>query len=102
MIRILVLLIALLFVLPVAAKQDGKGKGHAAGGVRSEHVSEMGDEKGKAWAGTKESEDKEDSDSDSEDDDGDKKDKKEKKEKKDEKDKKAKKGKKSKKSKKKK
>ena len=49
----LALMLALMLTFPVAAKQD-KGKG--AGGVRDDHASEIGLEKGKAWAwaGTKE------------------------------------------------
>jgi hypothetical protein len=44
-------LLMLLLSLPVIAKQD-KGKG--TGGVRDDHASEMGLEKGEAWAGSKE------------------------------------------------
>ena len=51
--KITILTIALLLALPVAAKQDEK-KGYGAGGVREEHASDMGLEKGKAWSGNKE------------------------------------------------
>ena len=39
---------------------DEKTKGHGAGGVRADHASERGLEKGKAWAGSKEKKDKKD------------------------------------------
>lgn len=50
---VLVSLLGLALAMPVcAARDDNKGKG--AGGLRGEHASEMGLEKGKAWAGSKE------------------------------------------------
>ncbi len=45
----------MLLTLPVVAKQD---KVKDAGGARSEHASELGMEKGKAWAGSKEKKEK--------------------------------------------
>ena len=54
MLKNIVLIIALIFALPVSAKQSEEKKGHGAGGVRDENASEMGLEKGKAWAGSKE------------------------------------------------
>ena len=41
--------------MPVLAKKDKESK---AGGMRDDHVSEMGMEKGKAYAGTKEKKEK--------------------------------------------
>lgn len=52
MLRILLLIVAVSFSVSGFAKQDDKGKG--PGGARSEHASEMGIEKGNAWAGRKE------------------------------------------------
>lgn len=49
-------LLMLLLSFPVIAKQD-KEKG--AGGVRDDHANEIGLEKGKAWAGSKEKKEKE-------------------------------------------
>jgi len=49
--RLTVFVFTILFVLPVCAKQDNNQK---AGGVRADHASEMGLDKGKAWAGSKE------------------------------------------------
>ena len=54
--KLTVFLLMMLLTLPVVAKQD---KGNSAGGARSEHASEMGMEKGKAWAGSKEKKTKE-------------------------------------------
>lgn len=54
--KLTVFLLMMLLTLPVVAKQ-GNGKG--AGGARTEHASEMGMEKGKAWAGSKEKKEKE-------------------------------------------
>ena len=71
--KIICLFIVLLLSAPVVAKQD-KGKG--PGGSRADNVSEMGMEKGKAWAGTKEKKIKDDTEEEV------KKEKKEKKEKK--------------------
>ena len=79
MLKILLFIVAVSLSVSGFAKQEDKGKG--PGGVRSEHASEMGIEKGTAWAGSKEK---------------DKAGKKEEKEKKDKKDKKEKKEKKSK------
>ena len=56
--KLVIIIATLMFVLPVVAKQ-GKEKG--AGGVRADHASEMGLEKGKAWAGNKEKSVKEES-----------------------------------------
>jgi len=44
---------ALLLVAGAAAAGEDK-KGHGAGGVRTDHASEQGLEKGEAWAGSKE------------------------------------------------
>ena len=52
--KIIVLIIALVFALPISAKQGEEKKGHGAGDVRDENASEMGIEKAKAWAGSKE------------------------------------------------
>ncbi len=46
----------------LAAKDDNKG--HGAGGARAEHASEQGLDKGKAWAGTREREEKMDDQAD--------------------------------------
>ena len=56
--KLVVFIMALVLAFPVVAKQ-GKGKG--AGGVRENQASEVGLEKGKAWAGTKEKKVKEES-----------------------------------------
>ena len=48
--RLIVFAMSLVFLLPVAAKQD---KVEKAGGARADHVSDKGVEKGKAWAGGK-------------------------------------------------
>ena len=55
---ILALVLAISFATGAAADDERK-KGHGAGGVRAEHASEKGMEKGKAWAGTREKEDEE-------------------------------------------
>ena len=95
--KLVVILIALLMALPVIAKED---KGHKAGGMRDEHASEMGLEKGKAYAGTKEKAEtlveEEEEDKEGKEDKEKKKEKKEKKEMKQKKEKKEKKEKKSK------
>ena len=61
------LVTALVLVLGMSsvglAEKGGKGKG--AGGARGDHVSDMGMEKGKAYAGEKEEEDKKDDGDDS-------------------------------------
>ena len=49
--KLFVFLIVVLMTFPVIAKDD---KGNKAGGKRAEHASEMGLEKGKAYAGQKE------------------------------------------------
>ena len=49
--KLFVFLIVGLMTFPVIAKED---KGNNAGGKRAEHASEMGLEKGKAYAGQKE------------------------------------------------
>ena len=49
--KLFVFLIVALMTFPVIAKDD---KGNKAGGKRAEHASEMGLEKGKAYAGEKE------------------------------------------------
>jgi len=77
--KLFVIFMVLFLSMPVLAKKDKENK---AGGMRDEHVSEMGMEKGKAYAGSKEKKDK--------DDDEEVKGKKEKKEKKAKKDKKSK------------
>ena len=55
---ILALMLAISFATGAAA-DDERNKGHGAGGVRADHASEKGMEKGKAWAGTREKEDEE-------------------------------------------
>jgi Pin2-interacting protein X1 len=87
---LLVLMISALMSGVAFAEKGGKGKG--AGGARGDHVSDMGMEKGKAYAGSKR--DSEASEDDDSDDDEGKKEKKEKKEKKAKKEKNEKKGKK--------
>ena len=52
MLKVLLFIVAVSFSVSGFAKQDDKGKG--SGGVRSEHASEMGIEKGNAWAGSQE------------------------------------------------
>lgn len=79
-----IFILALMFVLPVSAKQD---KDTDAGGVRSDHASDMGLEKGKAWAGDKEKKEKEKKEKKSKNEKEDKKGKKDKKDKKDKKEK---------------
>ncbi len=49
--KLFVFFIVLMLCMPVLAKQ---GKENKAGGMRDDHVSEMGMEKGKAYAGSKE------------------------------------------------
>ena len=53
-----VLALAMSFAAGASAGNEGK-KGYGAGGVRADHASEKGMEKGKAWAGSREKEDKE-------------------------------------------
>lgn len=60
--KLLTLLIIVFLSFPVIAKEHKDKKGHGAGGMRDEHASEMGLEKGKAWAGTKEKKVKEGAD----------------------------------------
>lgn len=72
--KLFVIVMVLFLSMPVLAKQEKENK---AGGMRDDHVSEMGMEKGKAYAGTKEKKDEDD-----EEEMKDKKDKKSKKEKK--------------------
>ena len=48
---LLILFAVIALSMPVLAKND---KANKAGGMRDEHASEMGMEKGKAYAGTKE------------------------------------------------
>lgn len=95
--KLLTLLLIVFLSFPVIAKDDKGKKGHGAGGVRDDHASEMGMEKGKAWAGSKEKKvkekDKGNEEGDSSEIEGDKKGKKEKKEEKEKKTKKAKKAK---------
>ena len=55
--NLMVLFIVLILSMPVFAKNDKENK---AGGMRDDHVSEMGMEKGKAYAGTKEKKEKDD------------------------------------------
>ena len=52
MLKILLFIVSVSLSFSSFAKQDNKGK--VPGGVRSEHASEMGIEKGNAWAGSKE------------------------------------------------
>ena len=49
---VLILSSALLMTAGTSSADQDK-KGHGAGGVRAEHASEQGLEKGKAWAGSK-------------------------------------------------
>jgi len=79
----LTLICALLFVAGTSAADEEK-KGHGAGGVRADHASEQGLEKGKAWAGSKENKDKSAQDKEEKHEKKQKKEKKEKKEKKSE------------------
>lgn len=72
--NLLVIFITLALSMPVLAKKDKESK---AGSMRDDHASEMGMDKGKAYAGTNEKKDKDD-----EEEMKDKKDKKSKKEKK--------------------
>ena len=53
---ILAVVLAISFATGAAADDERK-QGHGAGGVRADHASEKGMEKGKAWAGTREKED---------------------------------------------
>jgi hypothetical protein len=75
---VLILSSALLMTAGTSSADQDK-KGYGAGGVRAEHASEQGLEKGKAWAGSKEKDEKPTKE---------KKEKKEKKQKKDKKEKK--------------
>lgn len=59
--NLLLIILMFLVVSPAIAKEDKEKKGHGAGGVRDDHASEMGIEKGNAWAGAKEKKVKEDS-----------------------------------------
>ena len=79
---VLILASALLMAAGTSWPADQEKKGYGAGGVRAEHASEQGLEKGKAWAGSKEKDEKPTKE---------KKERKEKKEKKQKKDKKEKK-----------
>jgi hypothetical protein len=45
---------AALILAPNIPFADNEKKGHGAGGVRADHASDKGLEKGKAWAGSKE------------------------------------------------
>ena len=82
----LLILLSVLLAAPNISFADADKKGHGAGGVRADHASDKGLEKGKAWAGSKESEDsKEPRYKDDEKNGKDKKDKKNKKDKKDKK-----------------
>jgi hypothetical protein len=56
--QLVVLLLVLLLALPVLAAKEDK-KGHGAGGMRDEHASEQGLEQGQAWSGRKEKKAKE-------------------------------------------
>lgn len=69
-----VLVVAAGFSVGTIAANDDK-KGHGAGGVRAEHASETGIEKGKAWAGSREKDAKEQTEEETK---GDKKEKKQK------------------------
>lgn len=71
----LVIFMGALIILAGPSSAEKEEKGYGAGGIRAEHASEQGLEKGKAWAGSKEKKDK--------DEDSEKKEKKEKKKKKD-------------------
>lgn len=78
---VLILSSALLMTAGTSSADQEK-KGYGAGGVRAEHASEQGIEKGKAWAGSKDEKPTKEKKEKKE-----KKQKKEKKEKKEEKDK---------------
>ena len=54
---VLILSSALLMAVGTSSADQEK-KGYGAGGVRAEHASEQGLEKGKAWAGSKEKDEK--------------------------------------------
>ena len=86
-IRLLLVLMISFGLVGVSMAAKG-GKGQGAGGVRTDHVSETGMEKGKAWAGEKEKNEKDEKDE------KEKKEKNEKKENNEKKEKKEKKGKK--------
>ena len=77
--KIIVFIIAIFLTLPISAKQGEEKQGYGAGGVRDDHASEMGVEKGKAWAGSKEKKVKEESKDEIDEEKVPKKDKKEKK-----------------------
>jgi hypothetical protein len=51
------IVLSALLVAAGSAIADEEKKGHGAGGVRAEHASEQGLDKGKAWAGSKEKKD---------------------------------------------
>lgn len=51
------ILISALLAAAGSAIADEEKKGHGAGGVRADHASEQGLDKGKAWAGSKEKKD---------------------------------------------
>ena len=55
---ILFISMAALISAPNLAFADDEKKGHGAGGVRADHASDKGLEKGKAWAGSKEKKEK--------------------------------------------
>jgi hypothetical protein len=55
---ILIVFLATLILAPGLSFADDQKKGHGAGGVRADHASEKGLEKGKAWAGEKEKKEK--------------------------------------------
>ena len=52
----LLILLSALVVAPSISFADDAQKGHGAGGVRGDHASDKGLEKGKAWAGSRETE----------------------------------------------
>ena len=54
---VLILSSALLMTAGTSSADQEK-KGHGAGGVRTQHASEQGLEKGKAWAGSEEKDEK--------------------------------------------
>jgi hypothetical protein len=55
---ILLIILTTALSAPGLSFADDEKKGHGAGGVRADHASEKGLEKGKAWAGEKEKKEK--------------------------------------------
>ena len=60
--RSLLILFSALIMASTTAFADEEKKGYGPGGVRAEHASEKGLERGKAWAGSKEKKEKKEKD----------------------------------------